>query len=173
MKLKMNRALLLSGLLGFSSMALSMETIKPGLWKIEHKTMVNNQAVPDMSGMLANMPPALRQQIEASMKQQMAAQGVSGDGKSVQVCITPEQIASNQFGGDPEGQCRITDSKRSGNTIEMVLHCENPAGQGKSTVTLQSDSSWLSTTSMTMQVMGKSQTINSEAKGQWQAAECL
>lgn len=165
----------LAGVLLFSGFSLqAADMIRPGLWQIAHKTAVNNQALPDMSAMLANIPPALRQQMEAAMQQQMAASGasLSGDGKSIQVCITPEQVASRQFGGDPDGKCRITDSRQQGNTITMTLQCDDPAGQGTSSVTVESETAWRSTTKMTVQVMGKNQTIDSESQGSWLSAEC-
>ncbi len=142
--------------------------IKPGLWEIQHKTAVNGQELPDMQQMMANVPPGMRGQVEAMM----AKNGAGMTEKGVSVCITQEQINNNTYGMDNKGHCKVSDVQHSGNRTSLKMRCEDPKGEGETTVTQISPVQWQSTTRMTIEEQGKPQAINSEATGRWLKADC-
>ena len=161
-------AALLAGVAG-SALAEPAQAIKPGLWEIRHKTAMDGQAMPDMSEMMANVPPEMRGQMEAMM----AKNGTGMTDKGVTVCITPEQAAGGEYGNaNPDGHCEVTETQHKGNTTQMSLRCTDPEGEGETRVTRQSDTAWKSVTRMSVKQDGSTHTMNSEAEGRWLQADC-
>lgn len=142
--------------------------IKPGLWEIQHKAVVDGQELPDMNEMLAQVPPEMRGQVEAMM----AKNGAGTTGKGVTTCITAEQIAKQEYGGDPKSKCKVSDVKHEGNTTHMKMQCSEPKGQGETSITHLSPESWISTTKMTIEESGSSHTVNSDSTAKWLGADC-
>jgi hypothetical protein len=148
--------------------ALDASNLKPGLWEIQHKTAVNGQELPDMQEIMAKVPVAMRGQV----KEMMAKNGAGMTDKGVSVCLTAEQIANGDVGMPSKGRCKMSDVQHSGNKTSMKIHCEDPKGEGRTTVTQISPVQWQSTTQMTVEEQGKSQDINSEAIGKWLKTDC-
>lgn len=140
--------------------------IKPGLWEIQHKMTVDGQKMPDMQEMMAQVPPEMREQ----MKAMMAQQGAGVTDKGTTVCVTAEQIARGEVGAqNPEGRCKISNLKMSGNTTTMNIKCEAPnKAEGTTTVTRSSNTQWSSTTNMQTD-KGE---MKQEATGKWLKADC-
>jgi len=148
--------------------AVDASQIKPGLWEIQHRTVVNGQELPDMQEIMAKVPVAMQGQV----KEMMAKSGAGMTEKGVSVCLTAEQIANGNFGMPSEGRCKISDVQHSGNKTSMKMHCEDPKSEGQTTVTQISPEQWESTTRMTVEKQGQPHTINSEATGKWLKADC-
>lgn len=144
------------------------KNIKPGLWEIQQKAAVDGQALPDMNEMLAQVPPEMRGQVEAMM----AKNGAGMTAKGVTVCITPEQVANQQYGSDPESKCQMSDMKQEGNVTHMKISCSKPKGQGETTVTRLSAESWSSVSTMTMEEDGAQHTMSSQATARWLKSDC-
>jgi hypothetical protein len=171
MKHKMLLGIFLRMLLaGFAScvQAEEIKDIKPGLWEMQHKTVVDGQALPDMNKMLAQVPPEMRGQVQAMM----AKNGAGLTDTGLTICITPEQIANQQYGNDPKSQCQLTDMKQEGNVTHMKMACSKPKGEGETTVTRLNPESWTSVSTMTMSENGSPHTMNSEAAAKWLGADC-
>lgn len=141
---------------------------RPGLWELQHKTAVDGQALPDMDKMLQQVPPEMRGQVEAMM----AKNGAGLKGKNITICLTAEQIAKQEYGGDPQSQCKVSDVKTEGNVTHMKMQCSRPKGQGETSITHLSPESWSSTTKMTVEEAGSSHTVNSESTARWVSADC-
>src|SRR6478736_6904794 len=124
-----HQSLLAMLLLAFASFlqAEAIKDIKPGLWEIQHKTVMDGQALPDMNEMLAQVPPEMRGQVQAMM----AKNGAGMTDKGLTICITPEQIANQQYGSDPKSQCQVSDIKHDGNVTHMTTVCSKPKGAGE------------------------------------------
>lgn len=160
--------LLLLGL-AVGAQAEGAKDIKPGLWEIRHKTAMDGQQLPDMSEMLAKVPPEMRGQVQAMMEKNGA--GVTDKGMTI--CITPEQAARQQFGADDQdGKCQVTDMKHEGNKTSMKMTCSDPQGEGETTVTRQTSEAWSSASRMTMMEDGQPHTMNSEMDARWLGADC-
>lgn len=167
----MKKTLLLPAfLLGAAGMlqAEAAKDIKPGLWEIRHKTAVDGQQLPDMNEMLAKVPPEMRGQVEAMM----AKNGAGMTSKGVSICITPEQASSQQYGTDPDSKCKVVDMKHEGKVTHMKMQCDDPKGEGETTVTRQSAEAWTSVSRMTVEENGAPHTMNSEVDARWLASDC-
>ena len=160
-------AMLLLAFAGFLQSE-AIKDIKPGLWEIQHETSVDGQALPDMNKMLEQVPPEMRGQVQAMM----AKNGAGMTDTGVTICITPEQIANQQYGNDPKSKCKMTDIKREGNVTHMKMLCSQPKGEGETTVTRLSPESWTSVSKMTMEEQGAPHTMNSEATAKWLSSDC-
>lgn len=160
-------AVLLSGFTGFLQ-AQDAKDIKPGLWEIQHKTAVDGQELPDMNKMLEQVPPEMRGQMQAMM----AKNGAGMTDKGVTICITPEQIANQQYGNDPKSKCQVSEMTHEGNVTHMKMQCSKPKGEGETTVTRLSPESWTSVSKMTMEENGKPHAMNSESNAKWLGSDC-
>lgn len=167
MKHKLLLAALLSGFAAFLQ-AQDAKDIKPGLWEIQHKTAVDGQELPDMNKMLEQVPPEMRGQVQAMM----AKNGAGMTDKGVTICITPEQIANQQYGNDPKSKCQLSDMKHEGNVTHMKMQCSKPKGEGETTVTRLSPESWTSVSKMTMEENGAPHAMNSESTAKWLGSDC-
>ncbi|HSC76546.1 MAG TPA: DUF3617 domain-containing protein [Pseudomonadales bacterium] len=167
MKHKSALIVLLSGFAGFLQ-AQEAKDIKPGLWEIQHKTSMDGQALPDMNKMLEQVPPEMRGQMKAMMEKN----GAGMTDKGLTICITPEQIANQQYGSDPKGQCQVSDIKHDGNVTHMTTVCSKPKGAGETTVTRLSPEAWTSVSKMTIEEKGAQHTMDSESTAKWLATDC-
>jgi len=157
--------------------AASAQSIKPGLWEMQHKMGGNpqmDQAMARMQKELAAMPPAQRKQMEAMMGQQgmtMPAPGAGG-GMAMKVCITPAMAARSELPSQSEGQCTSTVTSRSGNTLKMRWVCQNPPSTGEGTYTFSGDTAYTMKMAMTTTRQGKPETMTMDGQGRWLAADC-
>ncbi len=151
-----------------SLQAEAIKDIKPGLWEIQHKTLIDGQALPDMNKMLEQVPPEMREQVQAML----AKNGAGMTEKGLTICITPEQVANQQYGNDPKSKCQMTDMKHEGNVTHMKMQCSKPKGEGETTVTRLSPESWISVSRMTMEEQGAPHIMNSESTAKWLSANC-
>lgn len=166
-KHKILLAMLLSGFT-VCTLADGMKDIKPGLWEIQNKTAVDGQELPDMSKMLEQVPAEMRGQVEAML----AKNGAGMTDNGITVCITPEQIAKQEYGTDPKSQCKVTDIKNEDDTTHMKMQCSKPKGEGETTITRQSSEAWTSITRMTMDEKGSDHTMNTESAAKWIGSSC-
>jgi len=169
-------ATLLTALLVFSTAA-SAQSIKPGLWEMQHTVGGSpqmDQAMAEMHRQMATMPPAQRKQMEAMLGQQ----GISlptpgtGGGMSMKVCITPEMAARSEIPSQTEGECTHTVTSRSGNTLKMRFVCKNPPSTGEGTYTFSGDTAYNLKMVMTTTRQGKAETLTMDGQGKWLSSDC-
>jgi len=146
-----------------------VKDVKPGLWEIQQKTVVDGQELPDLSKMLESVPPEMRAQVEAMMSKN-ASRLVSG--KPMQTCITAEQLAKQAQENDANSRCQFHNIQREGNRTHVTMQCAKPKGQGESTVTRINSEAWTSVTKMTIEEQGSTHKVDSEAQARWISADC-
>ena len=93
------------------------QMLQPGLWELTSSNMqVDGQPLPDLQLMLAqlnNLPPEQR----AMMEQMMQKQGVTLGGKGVRVCLTQDQVKTDNIPlTDPKSGCNQQITDRNGKT---------------------------------------------------------
>lgn len=157
--------------------AASAQSIKPGLWEMQHKMGGHpqmDQAMAQMQQQMAAMSPAQRKQLEAMLGQQgvtMPAPGAGG-GMALKVCITPDMAARSELPSQSEGQCTSTVTSRGGNILKMRFVCQNPPSTGEGTYTFSGDTAYTMKMVMTTTRQGKPETMTMDGQGRWLAASC-
>lgn len=173
-------ALALTALLA-ASLAQAADTpppIKPGLWEMTSDSQqLNGKPVPDQSAQMAaqlkNMPPEMRQQIEAQMK----AQGIqinpsaAGGGIAARMCLTKDMLEQNRW-QQAEGDCKSQVTSRSGNTWRWTMSCTQPPAQGEGATTFTNPESYTGEVRMTTQDNGKPQVMSMKHRARWVSADC-
>lgn len=157
--------------------AASAQSVKPGLWEMQHKMGGNpqmDQAMAQMQKQMAAMSPAQRKQMEAMMGQQgvgMPSPGTGG-GMAMKVCITPEMAARSEMPSQQEGQCTSTVTSRSGNTLKMAFTCQNPPSSGEGTYTFNGDTAYTMKMVVNTTRKGKPESMTLDGQGKWLSADC-
>lgn len=153
------------------------QSIKPGLWDMQHKmggSPQMDQAMAQMQKQMAGMSPAQRKQMEVMMGKQgvtMPTPGAGG-GMATRICISPEMAARSEMPSQNEGECTSTVTSRSGNTLKMNYICKNPPSTGEGTYTFSGDTAYTMKMVMNTTRKGKPETMTMEGQGKWLAADC-
>ena len=168
---------LLPALWALSAIAADVPPIKPGLWEMVNESQqLDGQPMPNYSAQMAeqlkNMPPQMRQQIEAQMK----AQGIqmapaAGGGAAVRMCLTQDMISRNEWQRS-DGACLNQTVSRSGNTWRWKVSCTQPPGQGEGSTTFTSPEAYSGEVRMTTQHGGKPQTMTMKHRANWISSDC-
>lgn len=148
--------------------------INPGLWVVQHHgTMGNNgisMPIPDatqLQGLMKNLPPQARAQIE----KHVGANGTAmAAGQDVKVCVSKEQAAKNEFPTDPTGKCKLINNTRTGNTIAIKMQCSK--GDVDAVITLHDATWWSSTMKGSAQNGAQNYTMDMQATGKWLGNDC-
>jgi len=131
------RLVLIAIALGGAGAALAQpKPVKPGLWEMQVHNPELDAARVQMQKQLAEMPPAMRKQME----DMMAGQGLSLGDKGVRACITPEQARRGPDPGIAEEGC-TQKLDWSGNVGRYEMKCKD-GRQGRGEVNFVSDKSW-------------------------------
>src|SRR4051812_16254283 len=109
------------------------QSLKPGLWEMQHKVQGNaqmDQAMAEMQKQLAGMSPEQRKQMETMMASRgvQMAPGADG-GMRMKICMTKEMAERNDIPAN-RGDCKTGPQQRSGNTVKMAFTCTNPPSSG-------------------------------------------
>jgi Protein of unknown function (DUF3617) len=168
--MKVSRVALLL-VLSCPAFAASAQTLKPGLWEVQHKVQGNpelERQIEEARKQLAAMHPEQRKQVEAMM----GSRGVhmAGHGR-VRMCLTREMVERNEIPA-AQGDCRITQQQRTGKTLKAAFTCINPPSSGESEITFNSPEAYSMKTTATSTVSGKPETMTVAGDGKWVAADC-
>jgi hypothetical protein len=151
------------------------QTLKPGLWELQHKSGGNaevDKAMADMREQMASMPPEQRKQMEAMMASRgMQMSPSAAGGMAMKMCMTKEMVERNEI-NDKRGDCKTTQKQRSGNTLKMAFTCSNPPSRGETQVTFNGAEAYSSKTTVTTTTDGKPETMTVEGTGKWLGADC-
>jgi hypothetical protein len=166
------RALSLAALLlGCSggAWAQTVPPIKPGLWQVQNEREVDGQKAPDMSEQLKKMSPAMRERMQANMKQHGV--DMSGGPGLMKMCQTRESLDRGTWQGD-QGNCKTDFTSRSGSVWKWRSTCAQPPSvtDGEAVFTGPESYTVTSSTSMTMQ--GQARTSKMTLKAKWLGADC-
>lgn len=166
---------LVAGACALASLSAGAQTLRPGLWEMQHKVQGDarmDQQMAEMQKELAAMPPEERRQMEAMMASRgMQVAPAEGGGAAMRICITPEMAERNDI-PTSRGDCRTGSQQRSGNTLKMTFTCTNPPSSGDTQVTFNGRESYATRTNVTSTVGGKPETMHMEGRGKWLAADC-
>jgi len=151
------------------------QTLKPGLWEMQHKVQGNaqmDQAMAEMREQMAAMSPEQRKQMETMMAGRGVQMAPAGDGgMRMKVCMTREMAERNDIPAN-RGDCRTSQQQRSGNTLKMRFTCTNPPSSGDTQVTFNGPEAYTSKTNVTSTTNGKAETMTMEGSGKWLSADC-
>lgn len=146
-----------------------VKDVKPGLWEVTNKTAVDGQQLPDMNKMLEKVPPEMRAQVEAMLEKKSAR---LASGKAVQVCLTKEQLAKQEYENNPQDRCQLSNIQRNGDTTHVTVQCSKPKAQGETTVTRINSKAWTSVSQMSVEEGGSTHAVSSEASAKWLSDTC-
>ncbi|MDX1678107.1 DUF3617 domain-containing protein [Arsukibacterium sp.] len=147
--------------------------VEPGLW--QHNFSITTasgeleRAMQQLEQQLASMPAAQRQMME----KMMASQGMSFDlkGRSMQVCLTQQQIDGGQL--PQQDGCQQQISQSGDNSYRFSFSCDtNPPTSGEGEMTFSSRKAYSGTASFTTQVNGKAEQMTMQQSGKWLQADC-
>ncbi|MBC7954304.1 MAG: DUF3617 domain-containing protein [Cytophagales bacterium] len=165
------RPLSLLGLLALSAatQAQTAPPIKPGLWQVQSERETDGQKAPDLGEHLKSMSPAMRQRMEASMKQHGI--DMSGPPGQMKMCQTRESLDQGKWQGE-QGACKTDFTTRSGSVWKWKSTCSQPPSvtDGEAAFTGPESYTVKSTTSMTMQ--GQAHVTKMTIKAKWLGADC-
>ncbi|MEB2318898.1 MAG: DUF3617 domain-containing protein [Pseudomonadota bacterium] len=139
--------------------------VEPGLWEMQVRNPELDAARAQMEKQLAEMPPAMRKQME----QMMAGQGIALAGKGVRACITPEQARRGPDPGMAEEGC-TQDLDWSGNVGRYEMKCKD-GRHGRGEVTFVSDKAWKGWGEFTDPARG-SEPMKFDYSGEWLGSDC-
>ena len=150
----------------------SAQNLKPGLWEVRHKLQGNpemERQLEEARKQMAAMPPEQRRQMEAMMAGRGVQMGVGGH--SVRMCLTREMVERNEIPAQ-QGDCRMTNQQRTGNTLKVNFTCTNPPSSGESRMTINSPESYAMKTTASSSIDGRVETMSVEGSGKWVGADC-
>lgn len=147
------------------------QMLQPGLWEITSSNMlVDGQPLPDlqlMLGQLKNLPP----EQQAMMEQMMQKQGVTLAGKGVRVCLTQDQVKSDNIPlTDPKSGCNQQITDRNGKTWKFRFSC--PKAQGTGVAQFLSDREFSTKVVGTFNATGTQQNGSMDTRAVWLGQQC-
>lgn len=152
--------------LGMSGAVLAQpRPVQPGLWEMQVHNPELDAARAQMQKQMAEMPPAMRKQME----QMMANQGLALGDKGVRACITPEQARRGPDPGIAEAGC-TQDLDWDGNIGRYQMKCKD-GRSGRGEVTFLSDKSWKGWGEFTDPSMGN-KPMKVDYSGEWLGSDC-
>ncbi|MBP7565227.1 MAG: DUF3617 domain-containing protein [Burkholderiaceae bacterium] len=152
----------------------SAQQLQPGLWEITSRMGGPSggemeKAMAQAQAQMANLPPEQRKMIQDMMAKQGV--GLSPAANAVRICLTPDMVARDQLPAQ-QGDCKTTQSPRSGNTIKVSFSCTRPVSSGEGTVTFVSPRDYKSTMKVRSTQNGRTDTLDMDSTGKWLAADC-
>lgn len=159
----------------------SAQSVKPGLWEIKSgaplnaagQARVTPQQMALAKDLLAAMPAAQRQQMEAAMAQAGAGDvQLTDSGVTLKQCISKEQAADYSSLIIREGNCTVQRTPAVAGVAKFTMSCTNPAANGSGTIRFQGDTSYALDMTMTTNINGQNMTNKMDATGKWLAADC-
>jgi hypothetical protein len=128
----------------------------------------------NMEKQLAGMSPEQRKQMQDMMAKQGMSLGTSGGGgMSMKTCLTKEMAERNELPQQQQqGDCKSTQSPRSGNTVKFSYVCTQPPSSGEGVMTFNGDTAYTMKMNATTNVKGKPEKMSMDASGKWLSADC-
>lgn len=152
------------------------QTTKPGLWEVTNKMQSSSgemeKAMANMEKQMAGMPPEQRKQMQDMMAKQGVSMTPGTGGMTMKVCITKEMADRNELGQQQQGDCKTTQSPRSGNTVKFSYVCTQPPSSGEGLMTFAGDTAYTMKMNTTTSVKGKPEKMSMDASGKWLSADC-
>ncbi len=141
--------------------------IKPGLWEVQSENAAGGQKTTQPSDRLQNLPPAVRAQVEASMKQKGIAMGAGGVSK---ICFTRESMDPARWGN--AANCKTDYGARSNRSWKWHSVCSQPEMTIDGEAIFKNAESYSVNTSTTMTMRGETKTSQRTVQAKWLGADC-
>ena len=141
--------------------------IKPGLWEVQSESSTGGQKTAQPSDRLQNLPPAVRAQVEASMKQKGIATGAGGLSR---ICFTKESMDPARFGN--AAGCKTDPGERTARSWKSHTVCTEPPMTLDSETVFNSSESYTVNTTTTMTMRGETKTSQRTIRAKWLGADC-
>lgn len=163
-------------LLALAAQPAAAQSLKPGLWEINNKMQSSSgqveKAMAEAQKQMAAMPPEQRKMMQDMMAKQGVSMGpAAGGNMAVKICMTKEMAERNELSAQ-QGDCKTTNSPRSGNTMKMSFACTQPPSSGEGTVTFVSPEAYTMKMTMKSMMQGKPETMTMDGGGKWLSADC-
>lgn len=165
-------ALLGASTLSLSSHAADAPPIKPGLWQVRSERAVDGVKAPPMAAQMNNLPPEVRKQMEAMMKQKgVDMSGGSGD---IKLCLSKESLDQNQWLAQKNGDanCKTEIKSRSGSRWTWHSSCIDPKSETDGEAVFNSPESYTMKVATIMTMKGETKTMNMTNTSTWLGANC-
>lgn len=152
------------------------QNLKPGLWEINNKMQSSSgqmeKAMAESQKQMAALPPEQRKMMQDMMAKQGLSMGPGAGGNmAIKICMTKEMAERNELPAQ-QGDCKTTNSPRSGNTMKMSFACTQPPSSGEGTVTFVSPEAYTMKMTMKSMMQGKPETMTMDGGGKWLSADC-
>ena len=153
---------------GLSIPVAQAQMLQPGLWELSSSNMqVDGQQLPELQVMLGQ----LQNMLTPEQKAQLESQGLTMAGKGVRVCLTPEQVKSDNIPlTDPKSGCNQQITERSGNQWKFRFSC--PKAQGAGVATFASDREFTTQVNGTFNATGIQQKGSMDTRSVWLGQNC-
>lgn len=144
------------------------QMLQPGLWEVTSSNMqVDGQQLPDLQVMLGQF----QNMMTPEMKAQLESQGLSMGGKGIRVCLTPEQVKTDDIPlTDPKSGCNQQITERSGNLWKFRFSC--PKAQGAGVAKFASDREFTTQVVGTFNATGVQQKGSMDTRALWLGQDC-
>lgn len=157
---------------GFGSTAAFAADVQPGLWEMQMN--FSNSAGGSQANSMAQAQASMEKlspEQRKMMQEMMAGMGVNlSKPNVVQLCITPEQAKSRDYGSQNEPGCthKVTSQNDKGFTV--AFKCMD--SEGTATTRFISDKAYETAMDMTVTAEGKKQKIKQTTQSKWISADC-
>ena len=168
MRTRLLLSLLLAAPLG--AHAQDAPPIKPGLWQVKNDMrMPDGSPMPDMRAHLQKLPPDMRRQMEARMKQQGV--DLSGGLGDMKVCLSKQSLEQNNWQGQ-QGNCKTEVLSRSASTWKWRSVCTDPQAVIDGEALFASPEAYTMKTVMKRTAGGQTQTARMTTESKWLGSDC-
>jgi Protein of unknown function (DUF3617) len=163
------RLLLCSVLATGTALAQDAPPIKPGLWQVHSERLVDDQKAPDPLEQVKNMPPEMRQQMEAMMRER----GIdsSGGPGEMKLCMSRESLEEGRWQGDQK-QCKTTITSRTASAWKWHSVCKTPNAESDGESIFHGPESYTVKSTTRIKMQGKTQNHQTTMEGKWLGADC-
>ncbi|MGV8916853.1 MAG: DUF3617 domain-containing protein [Pseudomonas sp.] len=147
------------------------QMLQPGLWELTTSNMqVDGQPLPDMQVMLGQLKSFAPDQ-QAQMEQMLQEQGVTVGGKGVRVCLTQDQVKTDDIPlTDPKSGCNQQITDRNGKTWKFRFSC--PKAQGTGVAQFVNDREFSTKVVGTFNATGRQQAGSMDTRAVWLGQQC-
>ncbi len=158
-----------------STLSVSAQTLKPGLWEMKSKIISGSGEMEKSMAIakreLAKMPAAQRKMMEDMMAKQGISMDAGAGTTSLKLCMTAEMIARNEMPAQ-DGDCKQTVLPRTGNSMKFSFICSEPPSSGEGQVTFLNPEAYTMKMQMKTQATGKAESMVVESSGQFLSTAC-
>ena len=165
-------ALLCASTFSVASHAADAPPIKPGLWQVRSERAVDGVKAPPMAAQMDKLPPEVRKQMEAMMKQKGV--DMSGGTGDIKICLSKESLDQNQWLAqkNSEKNCKTEVKTRSSSRWTWHSSCLDPKSETDGEAVFSSPESYTMKMATIMTMNGEAKTMNMTTTSTWLSANC-